>query len=92
MEWDELIGLFVDERVDAILEKGRPGRHSHWERKLFASLDGQAKEQLEAAVVGQAEKEAKECAAVYRRAFLDGLYVGARAFGGREKAGTKETQ
>lgn len=92
MDWEELIGLFVDERVDFILGKGGMVRYSRQERKLLASLDEETRKELETAAGEQAEQEAEACGQVYRQAFLDGLFVGAQAFGSHGKEGREKKQ
>lgn len=85
MGWEELIELFADERVDSILGKGRAGRYSRWERKLFAMMGEEAREKFEIAAVEEAEEAAGECREVYCRAFLDGLYMGFLVWKGHGK-------
>lgn len=92
MDWEELIGLFVDERVDFILGKSGMVRYSRQERKLLASLDEETRKELETAAGEQAEQEAEACGQVYRQAFLDGLFVGFQAFGSHGKEGREKKQ
>ena len=75
MDWEELVELFVDERVDFILGKNKAGRYSHWERKLFARMDEETRERFETAAMEEAEEAAGECREVYCQAFLDGLFL-----------------
>ena len=92
MDWEELVELFVDERVDFILGKNKAGRYSHWERKLFARMDEETREKFETAAMEEAGKAAGECRKVYCQAFLDGLFLGFLASGGHGKESIKKEQ
>jgi len=82
MTLKELIDLFINERIDSILQghKEETGCSLEEEEKMLESLEPEVREKFEWFVGQQTEWCAEECRMVYRGAFLDGLNLGCRAF------------
>lgn len=73
----------VTERISRIIEKMDPDRRHEYYREqevILQSLDRETQEKFEELIDSLAEWGAEECMAVYKAAFLDGLWLGHKAF------------
>ncbi|GAA6293180.1 hypothetical protein F220043C3_16140 [Enterocloster asparagiformis] len=83
MNRSQLIEDCVAERISRIIEKMDPARrHEYYQEQdvILQNLDRGAKESFEKLIDCLVEWGAEECKAVYKAGFLDGLWLGHKAF------------
>lgn len=83
MNRQDLIEDWVAERISRIIEEMDPDRrHEYYQEQDFIlqNLDKEAQEKFEELIDCLVAWGAEECSAVYKAAFLDGLWLGHKAF------------